>query len=199
MTTFAAPNVRYVEVRHGDDLRRIALREMGDAAKWLDLVVLNELRPPYIAAEPSVGVLAYGDQIMVPSASSYVEASANPDEVFSIDVRVNRGDLEAEDGDFALISGVANLTQALSHGVTVEKRELAFHPTYGCHVRSLLGRMNGASAGQLAAFYVKSALLEDERVQSVPSCTAQVVGDQIFVTANVLPVSGKRVDLKLVV
>lgn len=194
-----APNVRYAEVLHGDDLRRIALRELGDAAKWLDLVVLNELRPPYVAEQAAPGVLAYGDIIKVPSSANTVSAATNPDEVYGIDVLLSKKHLTVDGGDLAIVSGVKNLTQALSHHVVVEKRELGFHPTYGCFVRSLLGKVNGPAAGQLAAFYVKSALLEDPRVDTIPSCVAEVLGDQILVTANVQPISGKPVELKLVV
>lgn len=194
-----APNVRYAEVRYGDDLRRIALRELGNASKWLDLVVLNGLKPPYIADAAALGVLAYGDQIKIPSPASTVSAAIDAAYVYGIDVLVAHKKLGVENGDLAVVSGVANLSQALSHRVVVEKRELAFHPAYGCHVRSLLGRVNGPSAAQLAAFYVKSSLLEDARVSDVPSCVAEVVGDQILVNANVQPITGKAVELKLVV
>ena len=198
MTPIDAPNVRYVDVRYGDDLRRIALRELGSASKWLDLVALNELRPPYIAEEAAAGVLAYGDQIMLPSPVSTISANTDPAGVYGVDMLVSSKKLRIENGDFAVVSGVPNLTQALVHHVMVEKRELAFHPSYGCYVRSLIGKVNGPTAAQLAAFYVKSAILEDSRVASVPSCDADVLGDQIRVTANVQPISGKPVELKVV-
>ena len=41
-----APNIRHAEVHHGDTLQRISLRELGDASRWVELVLLNELRPP---------------------------------------------------------------------------------------------------------------------------------------------------------
>jgi len=194
-----APEFRYAEVRYGDDLRSIALRELGDASKWLDLVLLNELRPPYIAEKAAPGVLAYGDQIKIPVPTSVVSSSSDPDAVFKTDVLVRNKKIVVEDGDLALVSGVANLSQSLARRVVVEKKELAFHPNYGCYVRSLLGRVNGPTAAQLAAFYVKSALLEDDRVKDVPKCMAEVVGDQIKVTAVVYPVSGKPVEMRIVV
>lgn len=194
-----APNVRYAEIRYGDDLRRIALREMGTASKWLDLVVLNDLKPPYVSDTAALGVLAYGDQIKIPAPASTISAAMDAAYVYGVDMLVSHKKLAVENGDFAIVSGVANFSQALSHRVVVEKRELAFHPSYGCHVRSLLGRVNGPTSAQLAAFYVKSSLLEDSRVSAIQSCVADVVGDQILVTANVQPISGKPVELKLVV
>jgi hypothetical protein len=196
-----APGIRLAETRYGDTLQRIALRELGDASRWVELAELNELRPPYLADPAFVrrGVLPYGASIKLPSPASLVSASADPATVYGADLRLDDGTLEAADGDWVLISGVPNLVQALRHRVKVAKRELGFHPEYGCHVQSLLGASNGPFPGRLAAFYVKSALIEDERVSEVPSCVAEVIGDQIKVTATVVPISGLPVDLVVVV
>lgn len=194
-----APNVRYTEIRYGDDLRTISLRELGTAERWLEIANLNALRHPYIAEVASSGILAYGDLIQVPAPVSEIIASVDPAGVFESDLLVYGGKLSVSNGDFVLVEGLGNLVQALRHHIVVDKRELAFHPEFGCYVRSLLGVANGAAAGSLAAFYVKSALLEDERVQEVQSCVAEVSGDQIFVTATVAPITGRPVDMTLVV
>lgn len=195
-----APNIRFAEIRYGDDLRVISLRELGTAERWLEIANLNGLRHPYIASSASDGVLAYGDMIQIPSPVSTVSANNDPVGVFGVDILVRGGNLAvSESGDLEIVAGVPCLVQALRHHVSVDKRELAFHPEYGCYVRSILGRSNGPTAGQLAAFYVKSALMEDSRVDAVPSCVAEVVGDQIRVTATVNPITGRPVDLALVV
>lgn len=194
-----APNVRYAEVRYGDDLRKIALRELGDASAWLDLVVLNRLRPPYIARLPGNGVLAYGDRIAIPASISIVSADTDEAAVYGTDIRLFNRRIGVDAGDIALVSGLPNLRQALTLRVMVGKRELMFHPTFGCYVRSLLGRVTGPTAAQLAAFYVKSALLEDDRVDTVPSCIAEVVGDQVKVSVKVVPITGKPVELGVLI
>lgn len=195
-----APGVRYAEIQYGDDLRIVALRELGTAERWLEVANLNGLRYPYIADVASDGVLAYGDLVQIPSPVSSISANNDPAGVYGVDLLVTSGNLTVDDmGDFNLVSGVPCLVQALRHHVTVDKKELAFHPEFGCYVRSVLGRSNGPTAGQLAAFYVKSALLEDERVDAVQSCDAEVVGDQIRVTAVVNPITGRPVDIALVV
>ena len=51
---------RSVEVRFDDDLRTIAYRELGDASRWTELVVLNGLVPPYISKEGGNRVLKPG-------------------------------------------------------------------------------------------------------------------------------------------
>lgn len=199
--TREAPGVRLAETRHGDTLQRIALRELGDAGRWVELAELNGLRPPYItdAALVRAGVLAYGASIKIPAPASIISASAEPRTVYGADLRLARGALGAQFGDLEILEGVPNFVQALQHRIVVGKRELGFHPEYGCHVRTLIGASNGPVSARLAAFYVRSALLEDERVDAVPSCVAEVLGDQIRVTATVVPVSGIPVELVLVV
>jgi hypothetical protein len=199
MNLVAAPNIRYATIDYGDDLRSIALRELGDATNWVTLVIINELKPPYIADIASNGVLTYGDAIKIPSSSSYIDAGSDSAAVFSIDISAAKKKLTVVNGDLAVVSGLANLYQALTLHIDVDKKELGFHPEFGCYVRSVMGAMNGPIAGQLAAFYVKSALIEDVRVNYVSSCTATVVGDVINVEATVVPISGKPLDLLLVV
>ena len=203
MTEFvqAAPAVRHVVINYGDTLQTIALRELGDANLWQGLIHLNGLLPPFIVndeADRSTGVLAAGDLIAVP-ASVAAEWVSNPDDVFFADVALDRGRIGVANGDMAVVSGVANLSQALGIRVVVEKLELAFHPEFGCMVRSLLGNVSSGSSASLAAFYVKSALLEDDRVSSVPSCVAEVLGDQIMVNADVVAISGRLVSVSTII
>lgn len=198
MAEVAIPNVRFVEINFGDSLRSIALRELGDAARWTELAQVNELRPPYISDQTGPGILSFGDKIMVPAAT-VVPADTDPNSLYGIDVRVTDRSLMVADGDFAIVSGIPNLAQALTHHVMVEKRELAFHPQFGSYVRSLLGRGNGPTAGLLAAFYVKSALIEDKRVAEVTECSADATGDQIAVRAVVVPVTSKPMELRILV
>lgn len=64
--TIPKPNfVREVVIARNDILERIAQREYGDANRWVDLVVLNNLKPPYIDAAGGEGVLKPGDKILV--------------------------------------------------------------------------------------------------------------------------------------
>lgn len=192
-----APNIRHAEVHHGDTLQRISLRELGDASRWVELVLLNELRPPYIASDHSAGVLAYGDSIKIPAPASGVSASESLDALYGRDLKLRRGQLAGVDGDLELVGGIPNFSQAIGLHVSVEKKELAFHPAFGCLVKSLLGDIGGSRSALLAAFYVKSAILEDPRVASVASCVAAFSGDEIRVDARVIPISGAAVDLSL--
>jgi len=61
--------VKSVRVREGDTIFDIARRELGDINFWIDLVVLNNLKPPYTlvaGSSSSPGELKADDEIMIP-------------------------------------------------------------------------------------------------------------------------------------
>lgn len=195
-----APNVRHAEIFYGDTLQRIALRELGDASRWQELVLINNLKPPYLVSLDSLGagLLAYGDLIKVPAPGAGIASTTDTESTFGADLEIRSGFLEAnEGGDLSIVSGIPNLSQALCVRLSVEKQELGFHPEYGCWVRALLGSIGGSRSTQLAAFYVSSSLREDDRVLTVESCTAEYRGDAIWVNAVVVAVSGIRTELVL--
>lgn len=195
-----APRVRHAEVHYGDTLKRIALREMGDASRWIELATLNRLTPPYIAPqeEAAPGVLVYGDYIKIPALNG---APAVTDAVaaYLSDLLVDGGRLQAENGDLQLVKGVPNLEQALAHRIKVEKRELGYHPEFGCWVHTLKGGGVRPDTVRLGGFYVKSALAEDYRVRRVESCVATAEGDRIRINSVVVPISGTPVSFSTVV
>lgn len=187
---------RYVEIHHGDTLRTIAARELGDAARWIDLIAYNNLAPPYVAEIASSGVLAYGDQIRVPAPTRIISTTTDPDRVFEVDIDLSTGQLEADNGDLALVAGRDNLRQALRHRVETERGELVYHGEYGSFVRRLIGAVNGPTSALLAAEYAKSAVLADPRISSVSQSRADVVGDTINVSVEAQPVTGRPLQVE---
>lgn len=191
---------RFVETYYGDTLQKVAARELDDANRWTDLAHLNGLIPPYFI-EPDqpaqAGLLRYGDMIMVPAATTTANAQTDPDLVFEKDCALVDGELMAADGDFVVVSGRANLRQALKHRIMTDQGELVFHSDYRCLAHRLIGTVNGPTAGLLAAEYVKAALLRDPRVQEVAKVVAEVVGDKIQVQAEVIPIAGRPVTVEV--
>src|SRR3546814_6405451 len=130
-TPFSRPiyGFRFVEVRLGDTLQAIAARELGDAGRWYDLIAYNQLVPPFITDDPVLvrdGVRTAGDLILVPAPSLPESGSADPENVFQRDIDLTGGVLSVENGDFAVVSGRANLRQAIKHRVETERGELIF-------------------------------------------------------------------------
>jgi phage baseplate assembly protein W len=199
---FNLSGYRQVTVLQTDTLQRIALRELGDAERWPDIAQFNDLHPPYISTDSSYAsdaqVVAPGATILVPTAASQVNATASTD-VLGADLRLVNGELVIDGGDLAVVSGMDNLSQALKVRIGIDKEELVFHPEFGSWIRKLIGTGAGPTTAQLAALYVRSALIEDDRVQQVTSVTTVVNGDKFNVTAKVQIVSGQTVSLSMVV
>ena len=193
--------VRYVETHRGDTLQAVALREMGDASRWAEIIWLNDLLPPYITDDP----LAAGARVILTGGKVALYASGSgvdPDELetFGVDVALDaQGALMDFGGDFVLETGFANLKYALMRRIVTEKRDRGFSPEYGCWVSLLLGEKLGAAQLALAALYVKSALLEDDRVASVLSCVAKAAGDSISVAASIRPIDGKDLSFEVTI
>lgn len=189
---------RFAEIQRGDTLQRIAARELGDAARWPELVGYNGLRAPFITDDPGLasdGVLLSGQFIRLPSSTAVVSADVSPEEVFGRDVLLQDGDTVMQDGDFAVAAGTPNLRQALTHRIATDTGELMFHTEYGSLVRRVLGTVNGPTAGILAIEYVKAALALDPRVSAVTKATAAIVGDTVQVDVEVQPIDGKPIAL----
>lgn len=187
---------RMVQTQRGDTAQAVALRELGDASRWPEVVSINALVPPYISDDVrSTGVLKSGDLIRIPAAQTVVSSSADPAQVYGVDAKLSNGLLASDGGDFVLASGVDNLTQALRHALDTDAGELAFHPSYGSNIRRVVGMVAGPNASALAAAYGKATISADARIEQVRSATASVVGDQISVTIEAEAVSGKTVTV----
>jgi phage baseplate assembly protein W len=194
------PGYRFVEIHYGDTLQRIALRTLGDAARWADIANLNDLVSPYITGDPdevASGVKLYGTMLMVPASSATEVDQTDPDEVFESDCKLHKGLLTSDSGDFSVVYGRANLRQAIEHRIITDEGELVFHPDYRCLVWRLIGTVNGPTAGLLAADYVRDALLRDYRVKEVLDVTAEVSGDTVTVTAEIQPISGRSISVEV--
>lgn len=193
---------RLVEVRHGDTLQLIAARELGNAAKWADLIAINGLTFPYLTGDPDEAgptVFLYGSLLLVP-ATVAAAADTDPDAVFGTDILLSNGEIVATaGGDIEVVSGRANLRQAIKHRLGTAWNELLFHLNYGLGVHRLKGTVNGPTAAVLAAEYTRGALLSDRRIASVPNAVAEVNGDRISVSATAVPVTGSHISVSEVV
>lgn len=189
---------RFVEIRHGDTLQAIAARELGDGARWHEIVAYNNLVAPFITDDPAQarpGVALSGTLLRVPAPTPVVETTINPEEVFETDIELNRGQIMADRGDMVLVAGRANLRQALRHRIETDRGELLFHTGYGSRVRSVIGAVNGPTAALLTAQYARAAVQADPRVERVTRAEAQVVGDVVNASVEVEPVTGRPVDV----
>ena len=203
MTAFSKemPNYRIAATEHGDTVKLIAARELGDANRWPELVWLNALVWPYITddeARAGTGVLLSGQFIKIPAPAGVLSDRAETGQVFERDCKMTDRMLDDNGaGDFQVVSGSSNLVQQLQHRIITPRGQAMRHPAYGSLLYRVIGRVNGPAASLLAAEYTKSAVLSDYRIRSVESSDAKVTGDRVEVTARATTIAGGVVDLQI--
>lgn len=200
------PKTRWATVRAHDTLRVIALRELGDALRWIDIAHLNRLRPPYIvdsvdAGDRARGTLIWGDRILIPTTATLPTPTALDTDLYGTDIALTTtGQLTVDDqGDYALVAGAENLETALLHRLDTATGELLAHPRYGCDAGAVLGFQMREIAVLMVTSAVRTAVLADPRVESILNMAVAVNGDtlSLAVTAKVIR-QGQPVTLNYV-
>lgn len=188
---------RSAEIRHNDTLQRLALRELGTAERWFDIANLNGLVPPYLASTRSDGVLAWGDNILLPIYQP--DSIAAIDDPFLTDLKVDFDGFLMSDGqDLITVSGDDNLKQTLGFAVVAQYGKMLFHPEYGSFVPSLNGSINRVSLAGTAKFYASSAIINDPRVSDIVKINAYLLNDTISLSALIQPVRGQVIAFEKV-
>lgn len=130
--------------------------------------------------------------------SSLVQTAS---EVYGRDIATNSaGVLLVENGDLALISGLANLKQAIEHRVLSDYESLIVHPRYGCGLLAILGTKNTPAVRSLAKAALVDALNREPRLDRITKLRGFAVGDAIKFTLEVEGTDSNTVsDLNFVI
>lgn len=180
--------VRSVSTRANDTLPKVAARELGDAERWPELAVLNDLsKPPYLVDAASVqsGQVAWGSSLLVPStdesaspanvgalaSSSLIYQRNEEARFYGVDLKLrttNNGKLDIilDPGDAspATIAGRDNLMQAVTLKTRIHQGQLLESPDWG--LRRLVGeRMTGDQLPR-AKWGLQEAAESDPRIES---------------------------------
>lgn len=201
-------NLAESKVHTGEDIRSLASRLLGDRRRWHTLVIINDLRAPYITPTGEEGTLAPGDSVLYPSEDPSSGTTANVNEsdresgdrdltpahrAFGRDLRLKTisvggrelTDLEVNQyGDISTVVGVPNVEQAIKLKFSTEQGQLPAHPYYGA--RFPIG--GKATPETFTEFHVnaRATMLSDTRVQSVQKLDFLASGDTLFISANVV-------------
>jgi len=185
-----------------DNIFSLSQRLLGDQARWKELVMLNDLKAPYIdPTGDGKNVLRPGQNILFPVAGGTLQTGVSPSRKVETDHLVTRlgrdlrlradsgaGGIVVYDlsenarGDLDTIEGMPNLEQAVEIKFSTEQGELPTHPEFGLQVpigskalvRTLVGFQMNARA----------SLLADSRISNVRQLGFQLSGNTVNVTAD---------------
>jgi hypothetical protein len=181
-------------IQGGDNIQTIALRELGSVDAFKDIVILNNLKPPYISEAGGPGVLKPGDKILIPKASAAGRSSVAKNVQYNITKNMQQAERDlgvdirlTDDGDLAiasnkdldLVAGVDNFVQAIVIRLLVERLSLKRHPQIGTNL-SLGRKLNTGGLQELRREIIDS-LGSDNRVESIPYIELRREGGTIYI------------------
>jgi hypothetical protein len=188
------------------DIKDAAKRLLGNSARWKELAILNDLRPPYIAAERSDGVLQPGDKIVVPKgvddidAENFVPRETNRDQAledqspifkrYGRDLKLVGTNLGLSDvgvtasGDLNLIDGPSNVEQAMLIKFSTEQGELATHPRFGASF-PIGSKFPSLARLQEFSLNTQRTIRQDPRVDEIDEIKTFINQDQVQIQAEI--------------
>jgi len=177
-----APNsTRSVIIDGQDNIQILSARELGDINRFKEIVILNNLKPPYIDPAGGEGVLRPGERILVPQSSEQESTGVKRNKEYEItrflseseknlgvDIMLDKNnDLAVSNtNDLDLIAGVPNFSQALLIIISLEPGDLKRHPEIGLGIETGTKITTKKLADSRRRFI--SSLASDLRVSSVP-------------------------------
>lgn len=163
-------NPRYYVVRSGETMRYISAAVLGDSERWMDLIQLYDLEPPYLSEQPSKGKLSPGTKLLLPPDADQGEIEGLG-ETFSLQTEPDaRGwgqvwDLVDQEGvGLAAEVGLQAFATDLALRLATPYGSLQGIPEYG--VVPVAG-FPASEMGILTEVVAIDALREDERVGRV--------------------------------
>ena len=194
-----------VRISQGDTLERIALRELGDAERWPELAILNNLVSPFIVGFGKIvpNTKKVGDLLLIPKPSVFgfrsqetvnesietkglSEIEKNQGVDLKIDLNsedpVGKGDLLINDrGDLELSVGGGNAAQAILIKLLLEKGDLIDYPEIGSNL--LIGRRD-LRVEDLRSSIIRT-MTADERFERIENLSVVRDGGALMVSFEV--------------
>jgi len=190
----ALPAVKSIIMPIETDLERLALEELGDVTRWVEISELNDLKPPYVIQDQSdirVNTVRPGEKILIPqpirdgfgNAPVVKENKLNKDlnsveRNLGIDVKLTP-DFDfalSNRGDFDIVKGVENAAQAVILKLSIERGELLEHPTIGMGL--LPGTKGPVTIGAFKINLIET-LTSDSRFEAVEKLEVRRNGPEI--------------------
>jgi len=170
-------------VNNGDSIQTLAFRVLGESARWPELVLLNDLRYPYIADQSYIeannltNVIAYGKTIIFPVPKqvattktrnwrneTFESLALSPIErAYGNDILIDEttGDAVWGPNDLSLVYGVNNLSQFMRFRVVTKKGTYRRSPRIG--FSDYVGLSAGVT-GAIVRAEAEALFFDDDRI-----------------------------------
>lgn len=129
-------------------------------------------------------VIKVGDTLILPDPNTFQQVedeSAEFARLLGADIELNEQThklhWDSKKHDFKIVSGVANMHQAIKLRLSTIPGELLYHPAYGNELLNFVGRRNTAVFQALAAGIIHTCLNQDIRIYSVERIKVITTGD----------------------
>jgi hypothetical protein len=193
-------------VGQGDTLASIAARELGDARKWPELALVNNLSPPYISNLKLPGTLQPGKRIIIPVAKPVQPAqvlSTGDPEIGASQANAHLGvdyelvevspgqwgwkiDVTHGSVDGVKTKGIGNLAQGLGSRLRTERRSNILYPNLGLRRQVAVNQTENTATDTL--FDIRQQILADPRVDRLHSARVSTVADRVEIEIKAQPV-----------
>ncbi len=185
--TYEYSGLNVYTIKGDDTLQGIAQKELGDENLWPyialvnsdiasndDLVPGNELFLP-IQVEPSEGT----------NKEQFIMTEDTARDPYGTDIRIDAdGNLIIqENSDLALISGIANVKQAVDLMLNTEVGSLIKQSAYGIIAQA--GFAGSSMAIRYLKLAIRSTLIQDPRIQNIDNMIVSLTSDVLNVSMNI--------------
>jgi len=195
----ADPAVKEIILPGETSLERLALEQLGSAARWIEIVELNGLKPPFISSNPadaSQTIKVPGNKILLPKPLSsgfpnipindqnfLVQGLSEVQKNLGIDLKLTKDfDLElTNSNDLQIVKAESNAAQAIVFKLSLEKGDLIDHPNLG------VGLVVGTKAQNFTEIQTNiiQTLSQDSRFDHIDNLSIQRVGDTFLVNFTI--------------
>ena len=100
-------------------------------------------------------------------------------------------DISIEGSGITLVSGKANLSQAIGMRLMTRLGSLQFHLTYGSGLPQLIGRSDSPGLVQVAKMFTGQALLRENRILYVEDISVSTSTNEVTVDLTVHSIDGE--------
>lgn len=160
-----------------NSLMDFAAKNMGDYSQWTEVITANNLQPPFISQTPSPNEVSPGQQLFLPTGqqSTPILPQQPTYELNFLGTDIYYGPSSQDlvwTGDFQIITGYANIQNALLRRLKTPIGSLIYHSVYGSRIPGEIGAIASTNITSHIDDYAESALLGDPRVESLTNAVS---------------------------